>query len=189
MDNVSVDAGYGVERFLAEVEARGIAAHVPVRGKQDVRPEPEEPRRTVVGFAAARSVPMKRLGVRGRNRAVKANETRGYQISRKLRLRIEHLFGEAKTCHGLRRARYRGLAKVERQMILTAVAINLRRLAASLGRQRSQANAVAKRAKKARFAQISILNRLKMALTKFHAVMTAMLTPVLLGGRDAAVHA
>ncbi len=56
------------------------------------------------------------------------SRTRGYQISRKLRHRIEHLFGEAKLTHGLGRARYRGLAKMNEQATLTAIAQNLKRL-------------------------------------------------------------
>ena len=60
--------------------------------------------------------------------AWKLSTTRGYRISRKLRHRIEHLFGEAKQSHGLRRARYRGLAKMNEQVTLTAIAQNLKRL-------------------------------------------------------------
>lgn len=188
---VSADAGYGVARFLAEVEARGLEAHIPVRGKHDIRPEPPKPvwARKVVEHAAARRARMRRLSVRGRNRALRAARTRGYRISRKLRLRIEHLFGEAKTCHGLGRARYRGLAKVQRQMLLTAAAINLKRLAASLGRRRAPANAVAKRVERACFSPFSALVCLRKALTGLQAALTGIQTPALLGGRDALVHA
>ncbi len=56
------------------------------------------------------------------------SRTRGYQISRKLRHRIEHLFGEAKLSHGLGRARYRGLAKMNEQATLTAITQNLKRM-------------------------------------------------------------
>jgi IS5 family transposase len=188
---VSADAGYGVERFLAEVEARGLEAHIPVRGKHDIRPEPTKPvwTRKVVEQAAARRARMKRLAVRGRNRALRAAQTRGYRISRKLRLRIEHLFGEAKTCHGLGRARYRGLVKVQRQMLLTAAVINLKRLAASLGRRRAPANAVAKRVERASCSPLSTLNRLRKALTGLQAALTGILAPALLGCRDALVRA
>ncbi len=188
---VSADAGYGVERFLAEVEARGLEAHIPVRGKHDIRPEPPMPawKRKVVEHAAARRAQMKRLGVRGRNRALRAARTRGYRISRKLRLRIEHLFGEAKTCHGLGRARYRGVAKVKRQMVLTAAAINLKRLAASLGRRRTAANAVAKSADGASFSPLSTSNRLRATVTGLQAALAAALAPVLLGENEVAVHA
>jgi IS5 family transposase len=41
---------------------------------------------------------------------------------------IEGLFGEAKRCHGLRRAKQRGVEKVEIQALLTATALNIKRL-------------------------------------------------------------
>jgi transposase len=41
---------------------------------------------------------------------------------------IEGLFGEAKRCHGLRRAKQRGVEKVEIQALLTAAALNVKRL-------------------------------------------------------------
>lgn len=47
------------------------------------------------------------------------------------RWRVEGVHGEAKTCHGLRRAARRGLAKVAIQVYLTAAVMNLKRLAAS----------------------------------------------------------
>ena len=61
--------------------------------------------------------------------------TAGYQVSRRLRLRIEHLFGEGKECHGLDRARYRGLGKFDGQVQLTAAVMNLKRLAYWRGRR------------------------------------------------------
>jgi IS5 family transposase len=44
---------------------------------------------------------------------------------------IEGLFGEAKTFHGMSRAKMRGLDKVEIQLLLTATALNLKRLVKS----------------------------------------------------------
>lgn len=44
---------------------------------------------------------------------------------------IEGLFGEAKTFHGMSRAKMRGLEKVEIQVLLTATALNLKRLVKS----------------------------------------------------------
>ena len=41
---------------------------------------------------------------------------------------LEGLFGEAKRCHGLRRAKQRGVEKVEIQALLTATALNIKRL-------------------------------------------------------------
>jgi hypothetical protein len=48
---------------------------------------------------------------------------------RRHRWRVEGVHGEAKTCHGLRRAQRRGLAHVAIQVYLTAAVINLKRLA------------------------------------------------------------
>ena len=45
------------------------------------------------------------------------------------RFRVEGVHGEAKTCHGLRRAVRRGLANMAIQAFLTAAVINLKRLA------------------------------------------------------------
>lgn len=45
-----------------------------------------------------------------------------------LRTRCEHVFAEGKECHGLDRARSRGLYAMEEQALLTAVVQNLKRL-------------------------------------------------------------
>jgi hypothetical protein len=42
--------------------------------------------------------------------------------------KIEGLFGEAKHNHGLRRARYRGLSKVQIQFFMIAIALNCKRV-------------------------------------------------------------
>jgi len=110
-----------------------------------------------------------------------------YRISRKLRLRIEHLFGEAKACHGLGRARSRAVAKVQQQMLLTAAAINLKRLAAWRGRHRAPAKAVAKRVERDLLAAFALI-RLPRALTRLPAASTRIQTPPLLGGRHALLH-
>ena len=47
-----------------------------------------------------------------------------------LRSTIESKFGEVKRWHGLRRAIYRGLNRVRRQVILTVLAVNIKRLSA-----------------------------------------------------------
>jgi IS5 family transposase len=86
----------------------------------------------MVEDAAARRAWLKWLGVRAHNRALRAAKTLGHRISRKLRLRIEHLSGEGKTCYALGRVRRRGLAKVQRRMVLSAAATNLQRVAVSL---------------------------------------------------------
>jgi hypothetical protein len=131
---------------------------------------------------------LKLLAVRVRNRALRAAHTRGNRISRKPLLRIEHLFGEAKTCHGLGHARYRGLAKVQQQMLLAAVAFDLKRLAVSAGRRRAPANAVAKRVERGCPAPLSTLNHLRKSLIGMWAAVAGMSMVVLLGGMEVAVH-
>jgi hypothetical protein len=41
---------------------------------------------------------------------------------------IEGVFGQAKTYHGMARARFRGLNKVEIQFLMTATALNLKKM-------------------------------------------------------------
>lgn len=52
----------------------------------------------------------------------------GYTISLRIRKRIEEAFGWAKTVAGLRKARHRGLPKVDWQFTLAMAAYNLVRL-------------------------------------------------------------
>ncbi len=50
----------------------------------------------------------------------------------RIRCRIEKIFGTCKRSYGLRRMRWRGLAKAALQVRLTAIAYNLKRIAAIL---------------------------------------------------------
>ncbi len=52
----------------------------------------------------------------------------GKRLSRLRKIVIEGLFGQAKAFHGLSRAKLRGLEKVEIQALLTATALNLKKL-------------------------------------------------------------
>ncbi len=71
----------------------------------------------------------------GRRSAVDGRTTRhpGYAISQRIRKRIEEAFGWAKTVAGLRKARHRGLAKVDWQFTFAMAAYNLVRLPKLLG--------------------------------------------------------
>jgi transposase len=66
----------------------------------------------------------------GRASAIDARTTRhpGYAASQRIRKRIEEAFGWAKTIAGLKKARHRGLAKVDWQFTLAMAAYNLIRL-------------------------------------------------------------
>ena len=57
-----------------------------------------------------------------------ANRHPGYEISQRIRKRVEEAFGWAKTVAGLRKMRHRGLPKVGWQFTLAMAAYNLVRL-------------------------------------------------------------
>jgi IS5 family transposase len=57
----------------------------------------------------------------------------GYRISLKLRKRIEEIFGRSKTVGGLRKTRFRGLAKVKAQTVFTFAAYNQTRMGGLFG--------------------------------------------------------
>lgn len=59
---------------------------------------------------------------------VEMMESEGYQAGLKERYKVERKFGEAKLGHGLRRCRYVGLMRYAVQVILTAMALNLKRM-------------------------------------------------------------
>ncbi|NPV54630.1 MAG: hypothetical protein HPY71_14130, partial [Firmicutes bacterium] len=56
------------------------------------------------------------------------NETKAFQKDKAIRARIEPKFGEAKRFHGMARAIYRCLKKVDLQVRLTAIALNIKRI-------------------------------------------------------------
>ena len=120
------DTLYGNAETIAGLVARGIEPHIPLL--IDKPPAIPVWRRRTKNLAHLRKRREKVAQAKALNAAWELSRTRGYQISRKLRHRIEHLFGEAKQSHGLRRARYRGVAKMNEQAILTAIAQNLKRL-------------------------------------------------------------
>ena len=66
----------------------------------------------------------------GRRSAIDGRTTRhpGYAVSQRIRKRIEEAFGWAKTVAGLRKARHRGLPRIDRQFTLAMAAYNLIRL-------------------------------------------------------------
>ena len=73
--------------------------------------------------------------VSGRRSAIDGRTTRhaGYAISLRIRKRIEEAFGWAKTVAGLRKARHRGLPKIDWKFTLAMAAYNLVRLPKLLG--------------------------------------------------------
>jgi len=135
-DIVTADKGYGVVPFYSEVEKRGIISHIPTRNRTSETHLPKSRLLAMktVPFDRAKKMVERRRGIKARNRVQRIKNTRGYRVSRLLRLRVEHKIGEAKECHGLRRARHRGLDKVDHQIKITAAIMNLKQLAKLGGR-------------------------------------------------------
>jgi transposase len=69
---------------------------------------------------------------------------RGRRLLRLRQTCIEGLFGQAKSLHGMARARWRGLAKVLMQVLLTATVLNIKKLLTAVTRQTKGAVAAAK---------------------------------------------
>jgi hypothetical protein len=71
----------------------------------------------------------------GRRSAIDGRTTRhpGYAVSQRIRKRREEAVGWAKTVAGLRKARHRGLPKIDWQFTLAMAAYNLVRLPRLLG--------------------------------------------------------
>lgn len=126
------DTMYGSTETITALTKSGIKPHIPLQ-----RGKPEMPRwknrANLLVRAHKRALKLKQFRIL--NAAWELSKTRGYKISYKLRHRIEHLFGEAKQSHGLGKARYRGLAKMNEQATLTAIAQNLKRLVKFLNKR------------------------------------------------------
>jgi transposase len=134
------DAGYGGTDLIAELLDRGIEPHVPLLAGEAAEEVPKWKRRTF-DLQRKRARARKVREVEARNRVREIHQTRGYRVSRKLRIRSEHLFAEGKNEHGLRRARRRGRERVDEQATLCAVVQNLKRLVAFRGRTDREAAA------------------------------------------------
>lgn len=96
---LGADKGYDTRDFVEELRERHVTPHV---AQNDT----------------------------GRRSAIDGRTTRhpGYQVSMRIRKRIEEAFGWAKTIAGLRKMRHRGLPKVDWQFTLAMAAYNLVRL-------------------------------------------------------------
>jgi transposase len=136
------DANYGATDFVTDVVTRGLMPHVPLLTAEAVEEIPTWTRRTYdLGQKRARNRRVEE--VEARNLVRDAHHTRGYHVSRKLRIRSEHVFAEGKNEHGLARARRRGLRRVHDQALLTAIVQNLKRLGTFSSRNRRGARAIA----------------------------------------------
>ncbi len=120
------DTMYGTAETITALYMAGIEPHIPLLSGKPPQIPRWKTKTRLLDRARKRRIKLEQA--QALNAAWELASTRGYRISRKLRHRIEHLFGEAKQSHGLSRARYRGLAKMNAQATLTAIAQNLKRL-------------------------------------------------------------
>jgi len=108
LDSLGMDAAYGDGKFLSELGRLNIRAHVPVPPVRWRAPD---------------------QGTLARDEAHRRMRTKGYQISQRIRKRVEEIFGWFKTVGGLARARLVGRWKIAQEMLMTGAAYNLLRLA------------------------------------------------------------
>ena len=104
---MGADAGYDDGRFLRELEDEGIIPHVPLKRDRVVAEDP-------AGQA--------------RRRAKQRRKTKGYQLSQRIRKRVEEIFGWFKTVGTLARTRFVGRWKIGQEGLITGAAYNLLRL-------------------------------------------------------------
>lgn len=123
---VSADKAYGTPEYLGTLFSQGIVPLVSLRNlelepiptwkRQTHDPEKQRKRETKVQQVLIKNK-AKRIQLEGKYRQIQ-----------KRRTRCEHAFAEAKTVHGLDRARSRGLECMQEQALLTAIVQNLKRL-------------------------------------------------------------
>jgi IS5 family transposase len=121
------DKGYGSTEFVTDLMDRGITPHIPLLAHSDLEPVPTWKTKTYIP-EQQRKRDNKVKKVLSRNYVRLLAQTSGYKLSQKLRKRVEHIFAEAKICHGLGRARCRGIIALQQQLTLTAFVQNIKRL-------------------------------------------------------------
>ncbi|KDE46444.1 hypothetical protein DI43_15050 [Geobacillus sp. CAMR12739] len=120
------DKAYGTTEYGKALLVQGITPLVLLRRKEmeeipTWKRRAKDPDREAQRQAKVRDV-------RIRNQARLIPQQGGDRSIQALRMRCEHVFAEGKECHGLDRARSRGLHVMEEQALLTAVVQNLKRL-------------------------------------------------------------
>lgn len=124
---LAADKGYGSGTFIADVLDRNITPHIPLLANEKEEPVPSWKNRTFKPHIQAQRNEKVRL-IKARNYARLLSSTPEYKLSQKLRKRTEHVFAEAKICHGLDRARCRGKRSLQDQLYMTATVQNVKRL-------------------------------------------------------------
>ena len=99
------DKGFDVADFIDELRARHVTPHIAV---QDHLTKTGKRRKTRIDGRITRHP--------------------GYQVSQRIRKRIEEIFGWVKQSAGLRQSKFRGRARVNAQFTMALAAYNLIRL-------------------------------------------------------------
>jgi transposase len=141
VDTLAADGGYGSSAFVTRMLDRGITPHIPLLADPDIEPVPAWKRATT-NPEHLRKRNEKIRQTQARNYVRHLAHTAAYKRSQKLRKRIEHIFAEAKCCHGLARARCRGLRAMQEQLVMTAVVQNIKRLVNFMRKNQKQVAAV-----------------------------------------------
>lgn len=106
---LGADKGYAAGAFLHELECKEqIVPHVPMPAGRIRATGPEAD---------------------ARRRARRRQKQKGYQISQRIRKRVEEIFGWTKVIGGMRRCRHVGRWKIQQQALVTNAAYNLLRMA------------------------------------------------------------
>lgn len=111
---IGADAGYDSGPFLLDVEKRGIEPHVAMTSTEPADPE------TARGDRKEK--------IKARRRMKERQSSIGYQISQRVRKKVEECFGWQKTIAGLHRSRWVGRWKLSQYFELSAAAYNLIRM-------------------------------------------------------------
>jgi len=135
---LSADKLYGSTAMLREMEQRAVTLHAPLLAGDEPEALPAYQRAArKASLIQKRKEKIHAIALRNTQRQVQ--KTNAFARSQRLRIRIEHIFAEAKEHHGLRRSRYRTISKQQEQANLTAMVQNLKRLVSFIGRSRSAA--------------------------------------------------
>ena len=139
---LSADKLYGSTSMLKEMQQRDITLHAPLLAEAEPETFPVYQRAArKASLIHKRKEKIREIALRNSHRELQ--QTSAFALSQRLRIRIEHIFAEAKEHHGLRRSRYRTLTKQQEQANLTATVQNLKRLVSFIGRNRPPAVALA----------------------------------------------
>ena len=128
--------------MLRKMQQRAITLHAPLLAgaKPESLPVYQKAARKA-SLIHKRKEKIHEIALRNSHRELQ--QTRAFALSQRLRIRIEHIFAEAKEHHGLRRSRYRTLTRQQEQANLTATVQNLKRLVSFIDRNRPHAVALA----------------------------------------------